>query len=137
MPDMAPQQPTQKPASAAGAQSPMGNSPVTGPTPNQGYQAAGLQRVGVAVKVLTEALPLLGAGSDLGQAVLDALKKLSKLTQPGEMTPSAERNQLQDMMVRNQQQNGQLQAMQQRQAAGAQGGGPGGGAPGAGMQRAA
>ena len=111
----------------------MGSSPVTGPTPNQGFQAAGLQRLGIAVKALTDALPLLGATSEPGQAVLDALKKLAKFMQPGDMSGAAEKNQLQGMMQRNQQHNSQLQQMQMRQAAG--GAAAGGAQPG--MPRAA
>jgi hypothetical protein len=139
MPDMAPNSPvTGRPGGTGTAQPPMGVSQVTGPTPNRGYEAAGLQRLGMVVKTLTEALPLLGAGSDAGQAVLKALSSLSKFVPSGAVTPAAERNNLESMMMRNQQQNQQLQAARQGGGggAGAMPGMGGGGAP-PGMPRAA
>ncbi len=67
-------------------------------------------------------VPLVGAGSDVGQAVLDALKKLSKFVPPGSVTPAAQRNQLQATAMKQGQNNQQMQMLKQMQAGG-QGGG--------------
>lgn len=110
---------------------PMGASSATGPTPNRGLEAAGMQKLALIVKGMTELLPLLGAGSEPGQAVLDALKKLSKYVQPGSVTPAAEQNQLQSAMMNNIQNSAMIQQMRQqmRQQAVQQGaGGPPAGA---------
>lgn len=103
---------------------------MTGPTPNRGFEAAGLQKLGIVNKLLTEILPLVGAGSDAGQAVLKALSSLSKFTPAGAVTPAAERNNLEGMMMKNQQQNQQLQAARGGGAPGAGGAPGGGGMPG-------
>ena len=47
-------------------QPPFGASSATGPTPNKGYEAAAMQRVGVLVKAMTELLPQVGMQSELG-----------------------------------------------------------------------
>lgn len=108
MPDM---------ASAAGGpgaapqSAPFGTPNATGPSPNLGYEAAGLQRLGSIVKQLEELIPLLGATNDAGKACLDALNKLVKFVPPGSVTPASERNQIEQMMMRNTQNNQQMQAL--------------------------
>ena len=118
---------------AAGQQSqqpPFGSSPATGPTANRGYEAAALQRLGLVVKQLEELIPVAGATTDVGKAVLEALNKLVKLVPPGSVSPAAQKNNIEQLAMRNTQNNAQMQAvMAQRQQA--QGGGAPGGAPGA------
>jgi hypothetical protein len=103
----------------------MGVSPMTGPTPNKGYEAAGLQQLGMIVKQLERVIPLLGAGSDPGAAVLKALNALAKFVPAGSVTPAAEKNMAEQTMMKATQNNQQMQALK----AGA-GGAPGGAPPG-------
>ena len=118
---------------AAGAPSqpqepPLGVSSATGPTPNRGYEAAAKQRLGVMIRQLEQMVPMVGATSDIGKDVLKALNMFAKHIQPGEVTPAAERNTLEQTMMQNQ----QNQALtQQMRAAGA------GGQPQPGMPQAA
>ncbi len=114
----------------AGEQTPpMGSSPATGPVPNRGFEAAGLQRLGVVVKQLEELLPTLGASSEPGQAALKALNLLVKHVPLGSVSPQAEKNTLEQAMMKAIQNGKQMQALK------APGGGaaPGGGQPGAAM----
>ena len=98
----------------------MGVSPATGPTPNKGYEAAALQRVGLVIKQLTEILPMAGATSDVGKTILDVLGKLAKHVPSGSNTQASERNAIDQMAMKN------AQAAQTNKAL--QGGGqPGGG----------
>ena len=78
----------------------------------------------MAVKILTETLPMVGVSSEIGQALMAVLPKLAKFVPPGTSTPASERNQMENMMMRNVQQGGQ---MQQLRAQMGQGGAPGGG----------
>jgi hypothetical protein len=122
--------PTPAPAApgAQPAQPPFGSTPATGSTPNKGYEAAGLQKLGVLVKQMETMLPELGASSDAGKAVLDCLNKLVKFVPSGSVTPAAQKNSIesqQRQMAQNNQQMQALQAMRQKQAQG------GGGQPGA------
>ena len=82
-----------------------------------------MQRVGVVIRQLEQIVPLAGATSDLGKAVLKALNDLAKLIPPGTVTPVAERNTLDQLQMKNQQ--NQAMAQQMREGAG------GGQAPGA------
>lgn len=107
-------------------QAPFGQTPVTAPTPNRGHEAAGLQKLGVALQSLQDALPLLGANSEPGQALLDMIKKLAKFVPPGTMTPAANRNQLEQTALKQGQNNQQMQALKAMQMQKMQGGAPGG-----------
>ena len=78
-------------------QPPFGSTSATGSTPNKGYEAAGLQKLGVVVKQLETLLPEVGAGSDVGKAVLEALNKLVKFVPAGSVTPAAQKNSLESM----------------------------------------
>lgn len=98
----------------------MGASPVTAPSPNRGYEAAAAQRLGLVVKQLTELLPLAGAGSDMGQAILKALTSLTKYVPSGSVSPAAEKSNIERMSMQNTQQNAQMQALKQQSAGGAQ-----------------
>ena len=81
----------------------------------------------MAVKILTELLPMAGVSSEIGMAVMKALPQLAKFVPPGSSTPASERNQMEQMMMRNVQQGGQMQQL--RAQAGQQGGGKPPGAP--------
>ena len=93
-------------------QPPFGQSAAAQPTPNRGYEAAGLQRLGLVIQQLQEILPQLGANSDPGQAVLKALSGLAKFVPPGSVMPAAQRQQLERMAQAQQQGNQQMQALQ-------------------------
>ena len=93
-----------------------------GATPNKGFEAAGVQKLGVIVKELESLVPMVGATSEVGKAVLDALGKLAKHIPTGAVSPASQRNVMQDMMMKAQQ-NGQMQQQLDKQRAG------GGGAP--------
>ena len=113
--------PAPAPAAPGGqpAQPPFGSTPATGSTPNKGYEAAGLQKLGVVVKQLESLLPEVGAGSDIGKAVLDALNKLVKFVPSGSVTPAAQKNSIeaqQRQMAQNNQQMQAVQQMRQKQA---------------------
>ena len=112
--------PTPAPAAPGGqpAQPPFGQTPATGATPNKGYEAAGLQELGVIVKQMEKILPQLGASSDPGKAVLDCRNKLVKFVPAGSVTPAAQKNSIeaqQRAMAQNNQQAQAVQAMRQKQ----------------------
>ena len=100
-------------------QAPFGSSPATGPTPNRGYEAAAAQKLGLVLKQLGEMIPLAGATSEMGMAIMDMIKKGSKFVPQGSVTPAAEKNQIDNMAMKNTQNNAQMQAiMQQKQQGG-------------------
>ena len=124
--------PTPAPAAPGGqpAQPPFGQTPATGSTPNKGYEAAGLQKLGVLVKQMEGMLPELGATSDAGKVVLECLNKLVKFVPAGSVTPAAQKNSIeaqQRMMAQNNQQAQAVQQMRMKQGQ-PQGGQPGMGA---------
>jgi len=106
----------------------MGSSPATGPTPNKGFEAAGLQRLGLVVKQLEQLVPMFGSGSEPGKAVLEALNKLAKHVPSGAVTPGAERTNIDRMSMQNAQNNQAMQQMRKQQAGGGQGAAPPGAA---------
>jgi len=127
MPEMTPTaMPGAKPPTQPGQpqQPPFGSTPATGPTPNKGYEAAGLQRLGVVLRQLEELVPLLGSASEPGKAVLDAIGKLSKHVPAGSVTPAAMKGNIESMAMRNAQQNQQMQALKPQGGAPAPGGAP-------------
>lgn len=112
-----------QPAPAAGTppatdQPPFGSSSATAPSPNKGYEAAALQRLGLVVKQLEELIPLAGAATDVGKAALDALNKLVKLVPSGSVSPASEKNNIEQMAMRNAQGNQQMQALKQQRMGG-------------------
>lgn len=118
--------PIQSPAAATQPpQAPMGVSSATGPTPNKGYEAAGLQQLGMIVKQLERVIPLLGASSEPGSAALKALNSLAKHVPSGSVTPASEKNMAEQTMMKATQNNQQMQALKQQGAGGAPGGAPG------------
>lgn len=105
-------------------QPPFGQTPATAATPNKGYEAAGMQKLGVVVKQLESLLPEVGASSEAGQAVLKALNSLVKFVPAGSVTPAAQKNSIEAQqrgMAQNNQQMQALQALRQRMAQGGQG----------------
>jgi len=142
MPDMPPpaMNPAAPPPGGAGApptspgvgggapgQPPFGSSPVSQPVPNRGQEAAGLSRLAVVVRLMEETVPLLGVGSEPGQAVLKALNSLAKHVPPGSVPPGVQTSTMQRLLSQQQQNAPQVAAMRAMQA------GPqapaGGGAP--------
>lgn len=122
--------PTPAPAAPGGQpqQPPFGTSQASSATPNKGYEAAGLQKLGVVVKQLEALLPEVGAGSDIGKAVLESLNKLVKFVPAGSVTPAAQKNSIEAQMRQQAQGNQQMQAIQQmrqKMAAGGQQAQPG------------
>jgi hypothetical protein len=89
-----------------------------GSTPNKGYEAAGLQKLGGVVKQLEVLLPEVGAGSDVGKVVLECLTKLTKFVPPGAHTPAAQKNNIEAQMRQAAQGNQQMQAIQQMRSQG-------------------
>ena len=118
--------PIPAPAAPGGSppQPPFGATQATGSTPNKGYEAAGLQKLGVVVKQLEAMLPELGASSEAGQAVLKALTSLTKFVPAGSVTPAAQKNSIEAQQRNMAQNNQQMMALKQR--AQGQGGAPGG-----------
>lgn len=98
---------------------------MTGPTQNLGSAAAGMARMGLIVQLMSETVPLVGAATEPGQALLEALRKLSKHVQPGSVTDADKKNQMEGLMRRQQQMAPQLAALRasggqpQQQAGGA------------------
>lgn len=98
-----------------------------------------MQKLGLIGKQLTEILTLVGYSSDLGKEVLKMLTSISKLA-PSDPNAAAERRNIEQMAMKNTEQNQQMQQLKAQQAGG--GGQPGaGGAPAqpamGGMPRAA
>lgn len=124
MPDMtaSPPNPAASPspqgvgAGTAPGQPPFGSSPVTQPTPNRGHEAAGLSRLSIIVRLLEEAIPLLGAGSDPGKDAVKALGNLAKHIPPGSVTPGIEKSTMERLMQQQQQNAPQIAAMRAMQA---------------------
>lgn len=90
---------------------PFGPSPVSLPVPNRGLEAAALARVKVALKILEMAVPALGAETEPGRAVLDAIRSLAKHVPPGSSSPGVETTALQDLMLRQRQESPMHQVM--------------------------
>ncbi len=107
-------------------QPPFGQTPATGSTPNKGFEAAGLQKLGVVVKQLEGLVAELGATSEPGQAVLKALTSLVKFVPAGSVTPAAQKNSIEAQQRNMAQNNQQMAELKQRMQGG---GAPGGGQP--------
>jgi hypothetical protein len=99
-------------------QPPFGPQSAQQPTPNLGMMAAAMAQVSWAVKLLETALPLLGASSDQGKAVVRALQVLTKHVptneSPGIEGTAQQGTQLQDAQDRSMMQllRSQMQPMQ-------------------------
>lgn len=110
MPETAPAAVPQQP------QAPFGASPATGPTPNKGFEAAAAQRLGLVIKQLEELVSMAGATSEIGQGVLKMLNIGVKLVPSGSVNPAAEKNNIEQMAMRNAQQNQQMKQLQAQRA---------------------
>jgi len=69
------------------------------PTANRGHQAAGLANVQWAVRLLEKSLPLVGAETEPGQAIMKAIQSLSKHVPAGSTSPGVENSALQQAMI--------------------------------------
>lgn len=118
---MTAQPPAAVPGGSQPQQPPFGTTPATGPTPNRGFEAAGLQRLGAVVKQLEELLPMVGAGSEHGREVLKALTILVKLVPAGSTSPASQRANIEQMAMRNTRDNQQMQALQKQRMEGQSG----------------
>ena len=120
-------------ASAQPGQPPIGSSPATQPVPNRGQEAAGLAKLGVAIRVLESILPMVGSGSEVGKDVLKALNSLSKHVPVGSQSSGIDTSALQEMLMKARQMQPQIAAMRAAQGGGQSGaaGAPGGGGDGA------
>lgn len=98
-------------ASAAPGQPPIGSSPATQPVPNRGLEAAGLAKLGIVMRLLEQILPLVGAGSEVGGDVLEAMKKLRRHVPADSMSPGIENSALQEIMMKARQMAPQIAAM--------------------------
>lgn len=107
------------PDQSADSAPPFGSSPATGPVPNRGFEAAGLQQLGVVIKQLEGMIASLGAASPAGKDVLKALSILTKHVPPGSVSPAAQKNSLEQAMLKAASQNQQMQALKASQAGGA------------------
>lgn len=116
MPDQMTAAPQAQPGQPAGQKAaPFGQTPATQPTPNRGAEAAAMQKLAMATKLVGDALAEAGAASQIGQELLDVLKKLSKMVTPGSSTPASEKNTLDQVAMKNAQQNRQMQMLRQQQ----------------------
>lgn len=98
-------------AGTAPGQPPFGSSPVSQPTPNKGHEAAGLSRLAVIVQLMTETVPLLGASSEPGQALLKALNALAKHAAPGSVSPGVQQSTMERLLAQQKQMGPQIAAM--------------------------
>ena len=67
--------------------------------------------MGMAIMALEQAVPLLGAASEPGKDVLQAITRLSKHVPPGTVTPADVKNMLDALMMKQQQFGQQMQQM--------------------------
>lgn len=109
-----PGQPT--PAPVVPKEPPFGQSSATQPTPNRGNEAGALQKLAMAVKLLGDAFSQAGATSELGQGIMKHLSGLAKLVPPGTSTPASENNTLQNVALKNAQQNRAMEMMRAQRA---------------------
>ena len=114
--------PGQVPGQSQQPQAPFGSTPAVAPTANRGHEAAGLQKLGAALVSLNEIVPLVGFGSEVGQAINDFIKKAGKFVPPGSVTPAGQRNQLEATAQKQGQNNQQMQALKAMQMQGGAGG---------------
>lgn len=94
------------------------SAPLATPSPNTGAQAQGALFTAQALDGLKKAMSMLSPSSPLGQAVLDALKKLGK--EVGSAPPETQMNSLQSQMVEARRNAMQRLVMQKMMQGGAQ-----------------
>lgn len=76
------------------------------------------------VKLMAETLPLVGAASEPGLALGEAIRKLVKFVPPGAVGPAGQNNAMQAMQLRQQQAAPQMAAMRAQSAQPPAGGAP-------------
>ena len=103
----------------------MGSTPATTATQNLGMAAKGMQAVSALLNGMAMVIPLVGAGSPIGQALAKAMVDVGKHVQPGSASPQGDNEFIKQMAMRQQQMGSQ------RGALGAPGGAGGGAPPGA------
>lgn len=81
-----------------------------------------MQGVGVVLNKLSEMLPMAGATTPLGKAIMRAIEALAKEVPPGTVSPQAQSNTLQQMQMKNQQQQATMKQMNPAAGGGAPGG---------------
>jgi hypothetical protein len=82
-----------------------------------------MQRLGLVIKQLQELLPLAGVGSDIGKDVLKMLNIAVKHVPSGSSSPAAEKNNIENMAMRNAQQGMASRQMAEQRAQQMKGGG--------------
>lgn len=87
-----------------------GPTPGTMPTPNQGQHVAGLAMIGVIVKLMERAIPLLGAGSEAGRDLVKSLSNLSRHVPPGALSPGIENTAIERLALQQRQNAPQIAA---------------------------
>lgn len=75
-----------------------------------------MKMAGMGLKVLEMVVPLAGSSSELGKAVMDAIKKIGAFVPPGAVTPADMQNMMQQLMLRQKQFGQNVQAMRQQGA---------------------
>jgi hypothetical protein len=91
----------------------MGQSPMSAPSPNRGYEAAAAEQLGVAIKVLQQVLQTAGATSDVGKTVLEVLSKLVKHSPSGSSSPAVEKQNINRLAMQNAQNASRMQQLRQ------------------------
>lgn len=102
---------------------PGGSGGASMPTPNRGNEAGAKQFMAIAVQLLEKALSLAGSDSEQGQAILSALKPLSKTIMPGDEQGQSMPAAMKSLMEGQAQQAPMIAALKARSAA------PGGAPP--------
>ena len=92
-------------------QPPIGSSPATGPTQNLGAAAKGMQAVGAILNGMAMIIPLVGAGTPVGQALAKAMVDIGKHVQPGAASPQGDNEFVKQMALRNQRMGSQQAAV--------------------------
>ena len=96
----------------------IGSSPASQPTQNRGNEVAAQKMVGLALLVLEQAGPVAGANTDIGKEVYSSISRLAKLVPPGTVTPADIKRVVEQLMLKQQQFQGQMQQMRGAQAQG-------------------
>lgn len=78
-----------------------GLGPVSQPNANQGNIGQAMTKIGAAIKMLEEALPLVPMGNELHTEILNSAKALSKHLKQGEENPALTSASIQNMLKSN------------------------------------
>lgn len=93
-----------------------GSTPSPTSVPNQGQAAAGLQVLAVIQKLILMGLNQVGPSSPAGTDLRKALDLISKHVPAGAVSPAGQKNVMDGLQARMQQQNPQIAQMQQMAA---------------------